>query len=113
MKCIRFVVVPPPFSTLLYRYFFYGWLFRDVGRGTIWERASAWRHNRQQARWLPTYMRRWLVVGAGLFVAAWVVERMLMCPVLSTFFYVPSALSVPFTAVTALCWTCLVHDRPL
>jgi len=110
---ILLAVVPPSFSTLLYRYFFYGWLFRDVGRGTIWERASAWHHNRQQARWLPTYMRRWLVVGAGLFAAAWFVERMLLCPVVSAFFYVPSALSVPFNAFTVLCWTCLVHDRQL
>ena len=62
--------MPTPFSTLLYRYFFYGWLFCDVGRGTVWERAAAWRHNREQARWLPTYIRRWLVIGVGLFATA-------------------------------------------
>ena len=105
--------VPTSFSTLLYRYFFYGWLFCDVGRGTVWERAAAWRHNREQARWLPTYIRRWLVIGAGLFAIAWFVERMLLCPVLSAFFYVPSALSLPFNAITAVCWTCLVHERSL
>lgn len=99
------------FSTLLYRYFFYGWLFRDAGRGTRWERTSAWRHNREQARWLPTYLRRWLVIGAALFATAWIVECLLLCPVLSAFFYVPSALSVPFNAVTVLCWTWLVHGR--
>jgi hypothetical protein len=102
-----------PFSTLLYRYFFYGWLFRDAGRGTLWQRHAAWRHNRAQARWLPTYMRRWLVTGALLFAIAWFVERTLGCPVLSAFLYVPSVLSVPFNAVTALCWTCLSNDRPL
>jgi hypothetical protein len=100
-----------PFSTLLYRYFFYGWLFRDVGRGTGWERASAWRHNREQARWLPTYMRRWVVSGAGLFGVAWLIECVLQCPVLSAFFYVPSVLSVPFTAVTVVCWRWLAQDR--
>jgi len=110
---------PPPNASSgsaferLHRYFFYGWLFCDAGRGSVWERAAAWRHNRAQARWLPTYIRRWLVIGAGLFAAAWFVERMLLCPALSTFFYVPSALSVPFNAFTALCWTCLVHDRSL
>lgn len=102
-----------PFSTLLYRYFFYGWLFRDAGHGALWQRTAAWRHNREQARWLPTYMRRWLILGAVLFALAWFVESGLGCPVLSAFFYVPSVLSLPFNAVTALCWTCLVHDRPL
>ena len=40
------------FGTLLYRYFFFGWLFKDVNRGNLLERAAAWRHNREQARWL-------------------------------------------------------------
>jgi hypothetical protein len=101
------------FSTLLYRYLFYGWLFRDAGRGTVWQRAAAWRHNREQARWLPTYMLRWLVIGAVLLAAAWVVETLLSSPVLSAFFYVPSALSIPFNAITALCWVALVCNRPL
>jgi hypothetical protein len=102
-----------PFSTLLYRYFFYGWLFCDAGRGNLWQRSAAWRHNRAQARWLPTYMRRWLVMGLLLYAMAWLVECVLHLPLLSAFLYVPSVLSVPFNAVTALCWTCLVHDRPL
>jgi hypothetical protein len=100
-----------PFSTLLYRYFFYGWLFDDASRGNLLQRSAAWRRNREQARWLPTYMRRWLVIGAGLFALAWLVEQ--LSPALSAVFYVPSALSVPFNAITWLCWTCLVHDRPM
>jgi hypothetical protein len=102
-----------PFSTLLYRYFFYGWLFRDVSRGALWQRSAAWCHNRAQARWLPTYMRRWLVCGSLLFAVAWSIESMTGCTVLSAFLYVPSVLAVPFNAVTALCWACLVHNRPL
>lgn len=100
-----------PFSTLLYRYLFYGWLFRDASGGTVWQRAAAWRHNREQARWLPTYMRRWGVLGVLLFGVAWFVEAALGSPVLSAFFYVPSVLSIPFNAVTALCWTFLVSNR--
>ena len=98
---------------LLYRYFFYGWLFQDAGRGNRWVRAAAWRHNRQQARWLPTYMRRWLVLGSALFALAWFVEYLLDCPLVSAFFYVPSALSIPFNVVTAVCWIFLAHDRSL
>ena len=100
-----------PFSILLYRYLFYGWLFQDAQCGGVWQRAAAWRHNREQARWLPTYMRRWFVIGASLFAIAWFIELVLESPLLSAFFYVPSVLCVPFNAVTVWCWTCLVHGR--
>jgi len=99
-----------PFSTLLYRYFFYGWLFRDVNRGTLWERAAAWRHNREQAHWLPTYMKRWTVCGLLLIGLACFCENVLGCRVLSAFFYVPGALAMPYNAVTAVCWGALVSS---
>jgi hypothetical protein len=104
---------PIPLSTLLYRYFFYGWLFRNVRRGTPWERAQAWRHNREQSRWLPTYICRWAVAGTLLLAMAALVDMGLECPTLAVFFYVFSALAVPINAVTAVCWGCLRHDRPL
>lgn len=92
------------FRTLLYRYFFFSWLFRDVNRGNLLERAAAWRHNQAQARWLPTYMRRWLVCGAGLYVVGTLVELVLNSPLLSAFFYVPGAISVPVNAVIGVAW---------
>lgn len=54
-------------SPVFYRYFFFGWLFRDAGRGSLSERRAAWRHNLAQARWLPTYLRRWLTLSALFF----------------------------------------------
>lgn len=92
------------FRTLLYRYFFFDWLFRDVSRGSMLERAAAWRHNRMQAQWLPTYMRRWLVSGLLLSALGSFVEMVLGAPVLSAFFYVPGVLSVPVNAVIAAAW---------
>jgi hypothetical protein len=97
-----------PFRALLYRYFFYGWLFRDASRGNRLEKAAASRHNREQARWLPTYMRRWLVLGALLFVVAAFCETMLGATRLSALLYVPSVLSMPYNVVTAVCWCGLV-----
>jgi hypothetical protein len=94
----------PAFRTLLYRYFFFGWLFRDVTRGSKLERAAAWRHNQSQARWLPTYMRRWWICGALLYAIGGLVELGLGAPVLSAFFYVPSVLSVPVNGVIAAAW---------
>lgn len=93
-----------PFRTLLYRYLFYGWLFRDVSRGTVFERANAWRHNREQARWLPTYVRRWLAIAAVLLVVAVLLETVVASPVLSACFYVPSLMSLPCSFVAVVCW---------
>ena len=92
------------FRTLLYRYFFFGWLFRDVTRGNLFERAAAWRHNQAQARWLPTYMRRWLVFGLLAYAGGAFVEMVLGAPLASALLYVPGALSVPINAVTVVAW---------
>jgi len=92
------------FRTLLYRYFFFGWLFRDVTRGSLFERAAAWRHNQAQARWLPTYMRRWLVFGLLAYAGGAFVEMVLGAPLASALLYVPSALSVPINAVAIVAW---------
>jgi len=97
-----------PFHSLLYRYLFYGWLFRDATRGNRFEQAAALRHNRAQAHWLPTYMRRWLVVGSLLFCVAAFCETVLDSPQLSALFYVPSVLSMPMSFLTAFCWISLV-----
>jgi hypothetical protein len=92
------------FATLLYRYFFFGWLFQDVSRGSLLERAAAWRHNRDQARWLPTYMRRWFWCGLFSYALGAGVETLLHAPGLSVVFYVPCALAVSVNAVIGAAW---------
>lgn len=92
------------FSTLLYRYFFFAWLFHDVSRGNQFERLAAWRHNQAQAQWLPTYMKRWVFAGLILYVAGAVVERAFQAPVVSGIFYIPGALSVAVNAVLVAAW---------
>ena len=92
------------FGTLLYRYFFFGWLFKDASSGNLLERAAALRHNRDQARWLPTYLRRWLWCTLFLYALGTVVESLLHAPGLSVVFYVPCALAVPVNAVIGAAW---------
>jgi hypothetical protein len=92
------------FGTLLYRYFFFGWLFKDANRGNLIERTAALRYNRDQARWLPTYMRRWLWCGLFFYTLGVVVESLLHEPGLSVLFYVPCALAVPVNAVIGAAW---------
>lgn len=91
------------FRTLLYRYFFFGWLFRDVNRGNLFERAAAWRHNQTQARWLPTYMLRWFVLGVLLYLGGLGVEHT-VSTALSSVLYMPWVLSVSFNATTLVAW---------
>lgn len=91
-----------PFATLLYRYFFFAWLFEDTGRGDMLRRAAAWQYNKQQSRWLPRYIKRYAVTGALLFIVGALAEP--VSPLLSVFLYIPSAISVPMGTVAAICW---------
>ena len=93
----------PP-RVLLYRYFFFLWLFKDANHGTQFQRAAARRHNRAQAQWLPTYMRRWSVLGVMLYGMGAAVEQALALPMWSAFFYTPGVLSVPVLIVLGVAW---------
>ena len=92
------------FPTLLYRYFFFGWMFRDVNQGNLLERSAAWRHNQAHAHWLLTYMRRWLWCAVLFYGLGGIVEVLIGAPAVSALFYVPSALSVSLNAVIAAAW---------
>ncbi|MGJ7508387.1 hypothetical protein [Variovorax sp. GT1P44] len=102
------------FRTLLYRYFFFEWLFMDVSRGSLLERSAAFRHNQTQAHWLLTYMRRWLWCAVLLYGLGGIVEIQMAAPAVSALFYVPSALSVSVNAVIATAWLGLkMLSKPL
>jgi hypothetical protein len=93
-----------PFRTLMYRYFFFAWLFKDVGAGTMFERAAAARYNREQARWLPTYVIRWLWVALGFYAVGGLLELMLHADGLAMLFYAASAMAASFTVTIATAW---------
>ncbi|WP_432262393.1 hypothetical protein [Cupriavidus sp. TMH.W2] len=92
------------FRALLYRYFFFSWLFRDTSRGNRAERALAWHFNKARAHWLLTYMRRWLWCGVFFYGLGSVMELVLSAPALSALFYVPGALCVPVNVVIGVLW---------
>ncbi|HVE53388.1 MAG TPA: hypothetical protein VNB23_08390, partial [Ramlibacter sp.] len=58
----------------------------------------------EQARWLPTYMRRWMWCGVSLYVLGMGMELLLQAPGLSAFFYIPSAAAIPINAVIGAAW---------
>lgn len=90
------------FRVLLYRYLFFGWLFRDMRHGNVFERSAAWRHNVDKSHWLLTYLRRWIALGVLSFTLGVLIEHQLSAQVVSAFFYVPSVLSVIVNTVIAV-----------
>lgn len=92
-----------PFRILLYRYFFFGWLFKKVDGDNMFERAAIERHNREQARWLPVYIMRWLWLGLLLYALGEIAE-LLLAPVLAMLCYAVSAISLGFTITTGTAW---------
>jgi hypothetical protein len=102
-----------PFPTLLYRYFFFQWLFKDVelsGTG-MFERAAVVRHNRRQANWLPTYMLRWLWCALLLYGLGSGCDLAFDATVAARWFYAASAMCVSFTITIATAWVGLTQRR--
>jgi hypothetical protein len=99
-----------PFRTLLYRYFFFGWLFKDVNRDAdMFERAAAMRHNRRMAGWLPKYMLRWLWWGLFFYGVAGLFEIVLEAPGFARVVYALSAACLSFTVPAAIAWVQLTQ----
>jgi hypothetical protein len=95
----------------LYRYWFYGWLFRQADSGSVLERAAALRHNRVQSKWLPLYMRRWVVGCLVALVSEAACERLSQSAVLSATFAIALSLAFLFLLITGLCWAVLQSGR--
>ena len=94
---------PPSFAQLLYRYWFYDWLFVDMNRGNLFERTAARRHNQARSVWLPVYLRRWTLLGLMSFALGWGLEPHAP-PLLALSCFLPCVLTVPVNAVTLAAW---------
>src|SRR3954471_23855772 len=67
--------------SLLYRYWFWSWLFENAALNDWYGQMAALRHNCAQRHHLPVYMRRWLTC-AGLWLAVgWLLETQLLAPI--------------------------------
>lgn len=89
------------------RYFFYDWLFRDADSGSARERALALRHNRDQAKWLPVYMWRWIVGGAVVLGLETLSEHVLGSAVLAAALLVVLVFVVLYLLISVICWVFL------
>jgi len=100
--------------SLLYRYWFWEWLFVDLASATgLYQRSAAWHHNVAQRRHLPTYMRRWLVLMAANLSVAAVFEKALAWMLSAAVFYTNGCIAVCVVVVTFIGWLFLGRSAPI
>jgi hypothetical protein len=93
------------FSTLLYRFLFFDWLFRDMSKAsTIIERHSVWQHNRKMRKYLPVYLWRWMVIAAIDFALGCLFEQLLQTGFVAAWFFTWSCITVTGMGVIVLMW---------
>ena len=96
---------------MLYRYWFFGWLFQDASRGGLVERAAALRHNRENAVWLPLYMRRWAKLCVFLYLLGFALE-LAGFTIASSLPFSMACVAVAVLGVASASWL-LLSDRGL
>jgi len=99
-----------PLHSLLYRYFFFDWLFSDVSRGSLLERAAAWRSNREMRRYLPVYLRRWLVIFVGGYGMGVIFEKGFELIYAAACCYSSSCISASVIFIIVFSWFVLSRD---
>jgi len=106
--------VEMPFSTLLYRFLFFDWLFTDMTKAmTLFERHAAWQHNRSMRIYLPVYLRRWSVLTAFDFVSGSALENLMGSKLLAAWFFTGSCVTITGMLIITVFWIFLSHtDMP-
>jgi len=100
------------FRTLLYRFVFFDWLFKDVNAArNKFERHAALQHNKYMSRYLPVYLRRWTVMATFDFGMGCLAERALQATVLSAYFFTTSCVTLAGMVVIAAAWLFLTYGR--
>ena len=101
-----------PFRTLLYRFMFFDWLFRDVSMArNRFERHAALQHNKYMSRYLPVYLRRWSVLATFDFGMGFLFERGLQATAWAACFFTWSCMTVTGMVVIAVAWLLLPYGR--
>lgn len=96
------------FSTLLYRYWFFDWLFANVAEArTLLERHARWQHNRSMRRHLPTYLRRWSVLAGIAFALGCFCEQALQTRAMAACCFTGCAVTIAGMTVIGALWLLL------
>ena len=90
---------------LLYRYLFWGWLFKDLRETDPWLRAAARAYNLKQKICLPIYLRRWASLSCFQFIAGSLLEPSAL--LLAAVFFCSFAMSTCVLTTAAVSWLML------
>ena len=90
---------------LLYRYLFWGWLFKDLRVTDPWQRAAARAYNLRQKIYLPVYLRRWAGLSCFHFIAGCLLEPSALF--LAAVFFCSFAMSTCVLTTAAVSWIML------
>ena len=100
------------FTTLLYRFLFFDWLFADMTKAkNPFERHAAWQHNRRMRRHLPLYLRRWSVLTALYFGLGTVFEQLLEIRLVAAWFFTWSCVTLTGMVVATVLWVLLASPE--
>lgn len=106
------VALELPFRTLLYRFMFFDWLFRDASAArNLFERHAAWQHNRRMCMYMPTYLRRWSFLTAFDFGLGILFERALQASLVSAWFFTWSCVTLTGMVVISVAWLFLANAK--
>ncbi len=107
------IVVTESLRSVCYRYWFWEWLFVDLsGARDLYQRTAAWRHNVDQRRYLPLYMRRWLFMSAANLCVAAMLEKAMAWTLSAALFYTNGCVSICVLGVTFVGWLLLGQPDP-
>lgn len=111
-SCLPDLSPAPGFAALLYRFFFFDWLFADLDSArSLIERHAAWRHNREMCRHLPTYLRRWAALAGIAFAGGYLCDKVWAADLAATCCFTGFGITLAVMAVIAAAWVLLA--RPL
>ncbi|HZP93578.1 MAG TPA: hypothetical protein VFB20_11955 [Burkholderiales bacterium] len=96
----------PPRS-IFYRYLFFDWLFRDAPRRSFYERAAAWRYNKQMRRYLGVYLLRWLILFGLAYTLGAVFETRFGWIYLARLWYAGSCVAATMFFLIVCSWLML------
>ncbi len=101
-----------PFLTLLYRFIFFDWMFKDMSATRdLFERHAVWQHNRRMRHYLPTYLRRWSFLTVLDFALGCLFERALQASLFSAWFFTWSCVTLVGMIIIAVAWLMLTHIK--
>lgn len=97
-------------DSVLFRYFFFQWLFRDASVKELYLRSAAIKHNRANRHYLLAYLRRWITLALLMYFLGIMLEQ--LNTTACVFFYTIAALCTCTIIKISVAWVFLGKHKP-